>query len=213
MRNSDSVRLRNRSASSGRDFRMAGEIAESRDQTRVWSKVANIASPAVRRRLKLRRVRYQKETHRRETCEGWPTQGEFINWKDSLASPRGPLLPYRERRSSRMTHQLITDQLMCNYGWKLSNLARSIALGRGVWREKDTEISMKKGGGNQREPILPVIAAGSSIWGVNYAIRRRSRRIIYKLTQETLLGELIAPSIDRRYSSTVTKFSLYVLGI
>lgn len=41
---------------------MIGENAESRNQTRVWSKVAYVASPAVRRQLKLRRVRYEKET-------------------------------------------------------------------------------------------------------------------------------------------------------
>lgn len=49
---------------------MTGEDAESRDQTRVSSKVANVASPAARRRLKLRRVRYEKETHRRDVRGG-----------------------------------------------------------------------------------------------------------------------------------------------
>lgn len=68
------------------------------------------------------------------------------------------------------------------------------------------------GGGNQREPILPVVQGESpracSIRGVNYAIRRRLRRIIYKLAQKTLFGEFITPSIDRRYFSTVTEFFL-----
>lgn len=131
--------------------------------------------------------------------------GEFINWKNDLA-PQLPGDRYfliergRTRRElSWMTYRPIGIIPLRNYGWKLSNHLRapsSRQVERPGKKRKTHERYTTYGewarfctadGSNQREPILPGatrIAAGTrSIRRVNYAVRRRSRRIIYKLTR------------------------------
>lgn len=99
-----------------------------------------------------------------------------------------------------MTYRPIGIAPLRNYDWELSNHlcapSRQVKRPRKkrheryfLWRTrilraeaiKESRFSLQF---KERSP------RACSIRGVNYAIRRRSRRIIYKLTQETLLGEL-----------------------
>lgn len=158
--------------------------------------VFRVRSPTSSRLLRVAGLNYAASGMKRRDVhggEGLPTQGEFINWKDSLVSSQGSLLPYRERARkrkkelSRMTYRPIGIVPLRMAG-SLSNHLR--APSRQVVR------SGEKKKGHERYILW---RTGAFVYGG----RRQSKRADSPCSSRRVAAGMLYPRSELRDTSTI----------